>query len=837
MATLTGTKPRNTYKDLLQVSNSNSGIDGTLRSVEDGEGTTGPFKVSTSGVEMSQQLDLNGKELILDADGDSSLHSNVDDQIDVRLAGSDDFTFTPNTFTALSGSTVTIASGATITNSGTANGFDVLSAASGVLQTNAGFISQCIFGPSIDGAAWNGAWTKSGVYSSLMLATIEDEGSNTEINIWDLTEETAGVISTTPLATVDLASAATPTSIAASMGYLIIGSEDGIAIVDPHSGAWAERTDGWPKTLSTSTAPALDSNDVVMVAAAVVGVSPLDPRTGGSLPTFACLYASGESKTASLIKFDGNVWDITNAAPATGVVGFQGEDFIFPRDATDTRRFWASRINADFASTSGSSYADSDAWPQGFAATTAFSASDLYSAWASTSGLGVRIKGDNEYKTGIASINRTYNTGYLVSDIRGAWLANSKTADRSYKGNTLTENGTVTEAVVESGAELKGYSGFSASNNLTRASDADWDQITTGSVVWSYWFKSTGASAAEVHVGFKKSDSSIRFDTYLNSDGTLVVVEKGATAQATITTTATYEDSAWHKVDWVRYSSTDRSLYVDGVLVASNTTDTGSLSSSGNLPLAIGVDTDGSSYPAANTTLSLVRLNAYSGPPASLVREMYEGEKGMFVANAECLLQSGSADAVLDVSVDPLTNKILVTQTDAITVFKKGGLVVDSKPSVNSGSSEKGKLWGDLRAEQNSANAYVTAPATDQRQINEMVRSLANDLPAGPDLSKAKAYLKFDQNTNSIKSSINIKSVTDVTTGRAIVYFGVPFVNDDYVIAGSSKDVCFVSTALSTGAAGGQFPDRIEQVRVVNTSGANVDNIWEIVVFGELENE
>jgi hypothetical protein len=106
MATLTGTKPRNTYKDLLQVSNSNSGIDGTLRSVEDGEGTTGPFKVSTSGVEMSQQLDLNGKELILDADGDTSITADTDDQIDIRIAGADDFAFKANSFEVQTGSKI-----------------------------------------------------------------------------------------------------------------------------------------------------------------------------------------------------------------------------------------------------------------------------------------------------------------------------------------------------------------------------------------------------------------------------------------------------------------------------------------------------------------------------------------------------------------------------------------------------------------------------------------------------------------------------------------------------------------------------------------------------------
>jgi hypothetical protein len=48
--------------------------------------------------------DLDGKELILDADGDTSITADTDDQIDIKIAGADDFRFTANTFTALSGS-------------------------------------------------------------------------------------------------------------------------------------------------------------------------------------------------------------------------------------------------------------------------------------------------------------------------------------------------------------------------------------------------------------------------------------------------------------------------------------------------------------------------------------------------------------------------------------------------------------------------------------------------------------------------------------------------------------------------------------------------------------
>jgi hypothetical protein len=51
-------------------------------------------------------LDLEGRELVLDADGDTTITADTDDQIDIKIAGADDFRFTANTFTALSGSTI-----------------------------------------------------------------------------------------------------------------------------------------------------------------------------------------------------------------------------------------------------------------------------------------------------------------------------------------------------------------------------------------------------------------------------------------------------------------------------------------------------------------------------------------------------------------------------------------------------------------------------------------------------------------------------------------------------------------------------------------------------------
>ncbi len=103
---------------------------------------TNPNMVDT-GISSTGAHDLDGNEFILDADADTSITADTDDQIDIRIAGADDFQFTANTFTAQAGSTIAAQAltATTVTASGIVKTDDTTEATSttdGSLQTDGG---------------------------------------------------------------------------------------------------------------------------------------------------------------------------------------------------------------------------------------------------------------------------------------------------------------------------------------------------------------------------------------------------------------------------------------------------------------------------------------------------------------------------------------------------------------------------------------------------------------------------------------------------------------------------------------------------------------------------
>lgn len=101
-------------------------------------------------------VDMNGAELILDADADTSITADTDDQIDIRISGADDFRLTANLFDILSGSELDLNSGSTLDVNGAVD-FDATS----------GDISNVTLGATTPAAGTFTSLTATGAFTSL----------------------------------------------------------------------------------------------------------------------------------------------------------------------------------------------------------------------------------------------------------------------------------------------------------------------------------------------------------------------------------------------------------------------------------------------------------------------------------------------------------------------------------------------------------------------------------------------------------------------------------------------------------------------------------------------
>jgi hypothetical protein len=144
----------------LQAGSISSDVTFTLPTADGSNGqflkTDGSGALSFGSVSSSGAYDLNGGELVLDADADTSITADTDDQIDIRIAGADDFQFTANTFTAQSGSTIAAQAltATTVTASGilkTDDATEATSTTDGSLQTDGGLsvVKDAVFGDDV----------------------------------------------------------------------------------------------------------------------------------------------------------------------------------------------------------------------------------------------------------------------------------------------------------------------------------------------------------------------------------------------------------------------------------------------------------------------------------------------------------------------------------------------------------------------------------------------------------------------------------------------------------------------------------------------------------------
>jgi hypothetical protein len=348
----------------------------------------------------------------------------------------------------------------------------------------------------------------------------------------------------------------------------------------------------------------------------------------------------------------------------------------------------------------------------------------------------------NPDESAVAYITSTYNTGYMVGDIRGAWLANTGTdatfEDRCVKGNDMTEQGTVTDGDVATDAELKYYTNWNSSNYLSLAYTSDLDFTNTMSVM--FWVKDYGNSTDIYGIGTRSStlsqsiyiDGGYDYRWTLSSDGS-------AEQQFEIPESNTLSD--WTFICFTLNAGAVRG-YKNGVNIAdSNGTFTGNIFSQatdtegleiGKGPIANGGSSGGK--------LSLFRISA-TAPTPKQIADIYAAEKPLFAAGAACLLQSNDgsySNQIRDLAFDKSSGILSATQysntTAAVTKFR-GLEAIDTFNGKNHGWTDEHTRYaasaGGVSAftsNSTGGGVLVDLPALDVRaELNEGESKLPDD--------------------------------------------------------------------------------------------------------------
>jgi len=414
-------------------------------------------------------------------------------------------------------------------------------------------------------------------------------------------------------------------------------------------------------------------NDVAMT---VLPGAPTDPATGLPVPTIAVATDGG----VSVIKDDGTVVDSANT---NSVYRVQFADTSLVWCPTSTPHGWFITDDVDsltdgFSHTENLRREDTSTgnYPQTIQAITTnvryeflgsnvFAMSNQKASAPNSNGFYLYQRGEavsvSQNKGMIAKIQSTYNTGWMNGDIKLAALANSATADRSVNNTPLTQNGTITAAPVETGADLVAYSGFSSSNYLEQPYNPDLD-FGTGDFCVMGWVKQSSISASQIILAKANAAATSVFSFFTSaSTGYLGYFHP---TSGSVSSSKALALNAWNHIGLVR-SIGLVTFYVNGVAVYSSTPTAFDLTRTNDDILRVGKDF--SVNTASTSSMSLLRISA-TAPTADQIAKIYNDEKVLFQENAKATL-TGSSDAVTALAHDPDTNLLHVGTSGGRSVF------------------------------------------------------------------------------------------------------------------------------------------------------------------------
>lgn len=236
-------------------------------------------------------------------------------------------------------------------------------------------------------------------------------------------------------------------------------------------------------------------------------------------------------------------------------------------------------------------------------------------------------------------------------------------ADRSVKANPLTVVGTLTKVPVATGSQLVAYSGFSASNYLTQPYSSQLD-FGTGDFCVMGWVNTAAGGSSFI---FNRTDAGITGPTVilmiLAGTAYVFVSLTGFSAATTCNAPNSSVGSTWELWCGIRRAGM-LYLYRNGVQVgapAASTHNLTNITSSAQIGTRQGGQATGGS-------LALVRASA-TAPSADQIAYIYETERRLFEAGAQCCIQ-GTSTTVTALADDDQTNLLHVGTSWGVTEFQ-----------------------------------------------------------------------------------------------------------------------------------------------------------------------
>lgn len=240
--------------------------------------------------------------------------------------------------------------------------------------------------------------------------------------------------------------------------------------------------------------------------------------------------------------------------------------------------------------------------------------------------------------TSISLIHRGGGGGYAIVDNVSV---RTEELDRSVNNKGLAVYGTITKTPVATGANLVGYSGFSASNYLQQPQNTALD-FGTGDFSIMFW--GIMVPLGGTYIAFQINH--VAGSTNLYMDGIGLAITVGGNNKL-------YQNTSSNNIGWSHQTIVRRSgvlyYYSNGKLITS-TGSTESLVTNASSTLKIGE--------GFNQSLALFRISATAPSPEQILK-IYNDEKVLFQPGAQATLY-GASDAVTALAYDDTTDLLSV---------------------------------------------------------------------------------------------------------------------------------------------------------------------------------